>query len=75
MALQEVDLYKGIYLKAKNPICVLSPEGTILQTNPAHGSLFADTPFQVIGSSVASYDELPILLNTGCAGKSVFSGT
>ncbi len=72
MALLEVDLYKNIYLQAKNPICVLSPEGKILQVNPVHDSLFADTPCQVVGSSFASclsHDELPILLNTVAQGE------
>ncbi len=49
MALSEVDLYKNIYLQAKNPTCVLSPEGEILLVNPAHKKLFAATEYLPAG--------------------------
>ncbi|MFK5926832.1 MAG: PAS domain S-box protein [Desulfuromusa sp.] len=51
MVLLEVDLYKNIYLQAKNPICVLSPEGKILQVNPAHKKLFSSTKCLLVGDS------------------------
>lgn len=57
MSLSEENLYKSIYLQAKNPICVLSPEGMILHTNPAHEKLFASTPCQVGQSLSACINE------------------
>jgi PAS domain S-box-containing protein len=65
--LAEVDLYKNIYLQAKNPICVLSSEGEILQVNPAHENLFSSTNCLLVGDSFSnciSTDQFSTMLDT-----------
>ncbi|MDX2481928.1 MAG: PAS domain S-box protein [Desulfuromusa sp.] len=65
MTLSEVDIYKKTYLQAKTPTCILSPEGTILQVNPAHTKLFYGIKCLSLGDSFASAlnnDQLPVLL-------------
>ncbi len=67
MMLAEVDLYKNIYLQAKSPICVLSPEGEILQVNPAHENLFSSTNCLLVGDSFSnciSTDQFSAMLDT-----------
>jgi len=66
MAVVEVDLYKNIYLQAKNPICVLSSEGKILQVNPAHENLFSPANCLLVGDSFSgciNTDQLSTMLD------------
>ena len=75
MLLSEVDLYKNIYLQAKNPTCVLSPEGKILQVNPAHKKLFAATKCLLVGGSFSgciNADQRPILLDKIRKGETFY---
>ena len=64
--LLETDLYKKIYLQAKNSICILSPDGKILQVNPAHENLFSPTSRLLVGDSFSdciNTCQLPVLLD------------
>ena len=72
MMLAELDLYKNIYLQAKNPICILSPEGEILQVNPAHENLFSPTNCLLVGDSFSSCintDQVSTMLETISNGE------
>ncbi|MDD3845816.1 MAG: histidine kinase [Syntrophorhabdaceae bacterium] len=56
-ALEEAErLYRGIYENAVEGIFVISPEGLLLNVNPAFAHLFGyDLPAQVLGTNIADH--------------------